>query len=542
MIARADYRRPDTAAGDSARLRGRTLWDVFWSTAKTRPALPALIDRRGALTWSALAEAAEALAGRLLGAGIGPGEVVGLYLPNGREFAIAHLALARIGAVTATLHLPYGPRELEALLSAVSARAVVLPARWKGGAPWQNLVEVWPKLPELALALVTGGPHPRHPKASSWGQWIRPSSPPGTIPGVDPDAPLALFFTSGTDSTAPKACLHTHDTLVSNAGWVAEDAGIGAADVICSASPFTHLFGILALHLSWWTGATQVALERFDARTFLACARRFGVTVALAVPTQLWDLVAAVGAEATLARGLRLRELRIAGQWLAPALAAAAHRAFGAGVVVQWGMSELGAGTYTRPEEQGIAAWSSIGRPPRGSEVAVLTRDGAVATAAEAKGELLFRGPSLFFGYYRNPEATDQSYVFHGGQAWFRTGDLAALRRDGRVTFLGRAKAVINRGGMKVSALELEAVLAALPGVEAVAVLPEPDPRLGERAVMVYEGSPALTLDAIQAYLATEGVARYKWPERLVRLERLPRTPTGKLARAALRQHLDADV
>jgi cyclohexanecarboxylate-CoA ligase len=539
VITRDDYRRPIAAAGDLEALRGMTLWEAFCRARDKAPDRPCLIEGEHVLSWDAVSRLSERVASRFLEIGVGPGDVVGLHLPNGRAFVLAHLALAKIGAVTATLHMPYGTHELERMLGFTEAKAVVLPARFHNSQPWRNLEEVWPRLPHLKWAIVVGGGALSHPRALRWEDWLEAPASSPSWPRVEAEDPFALFFTSGTEAPEPKACLHSHDTLVSNAAWVVEEAPLAAEDVVLSGSPFTHLFGILSLHMALVVGATQVLLDRFTPEDFLQACTQHRVSFALAVPAQIRDVLSHLAQHPLNAR-LWLRELRTGGAWAPPSLAGEVRQHLGAGLVFHWGMSELGAGVYTHWTDQEIDALSTIGRPTKGSEVAVYTEEGVVSQAPEAQGELLFRGPSLFLGYYRNPAVTDRSYVWEDGRAWFRTGDQAQLRRDGRVTFLGRVKDIINRGGMKVSVLELESLLGALPGVEALAIVPEPDPRLGERAVLVYQGNQEISLEMVRELLKAEGVAKYKWPERVLRLSQIPRTPTGKVARGALRALVSA--
>jgi acyl-CoA synthetase (AMP-forming)/AMP-acid ligase II len=140
------------------------------------------------------------------------------------------------------------------------------------------------------------------------------------------------------------------------------------------------------------------------------------------------------------------------------------------------------------------------------------------------------RGPSLFAGYLNNPAATGAAFE----DGWFNTGDLGYLTPDGALVLTGRSKEIINRGGIKFNPLEVEAVIDTLPGVVRSAVVPMPDPVLGERACAFVEGSQPLSLEQVTAALDRAGIARFKWPERLEMVDEMPMTPTQKIMRGRL--------
>jgi len=152
---------------------------------------------------------------------------------------------------------------------------------------------------------------------------------------------------------------------------------------------------------------------------------------------------------------------------------------------------------------------------------------------ADTEGELQVRGLSVFDGYLDNAQATAEAFT---GDGWFRTGDLARLDAQGNLSITGRSKEVINRGGVKFNPADVEAVIAAHPAVELCAIVPMPDPVLGERACcfVVARGGAEIDLDAIRAWLARHGIAKTKWPERLEVIEEMPMTPTRKIKKAEL--------
>ncbi len=476
-----------------------------------------MVDGATRLSWAELWDRAARLACALREAGVGKGEPVGIQMPNGWEFAAVHLALARLGAVTATVHMPYGPAERGRMLEQVRAtKLVALSPQPDGG-----------RLPVLV------------DRGGAIVQSVCPPTAEVSLPASQAIAcdPLSIFFTSGTESPQPKVCLHSNDGLVSNALWVAADAPIAPDDVILSGSAFTHLFGTLALHLSLVTGARQVTLERFDAERFLQACASEGVTVAFLVPAHLVDLLRTVR-ETGVPTGMRLREIRVAGAHVPSGLAEEVQAVLGASVVVHWGMSELGGGIYTHYLDPVEVAAGTIGRPTHGSAALIVDDDFRPVHAQGEVGELLFRGPSLFHGYYGAKDVTRAAYIEVDGVHWLRTGDLAAWAEGGRIAYQGRKKDLINRGGMKVSAQEVESVVAGMPGVLAAALVAEPDARLVERGCLFLRVDPGvrIALEQVQTHLEAEGLARFKWPERVVVVDELPLTATGKVAKGTLRQ------
>ncbi len=228
-----------------------------------------------------------------------------------------------------------------------------------------------------------------------------------------------------------------------------------------------------------------------------------------------------------------VRLVCLSGTAVAPSLAEAVEARLPRGKVIQlWGMSEMQAGAYGRPDDPADVRHQTAGRPSPGTELRVVGDDG---TPIAGPGRLQMRGPSLFEGYLDNPAAT--AAAFQGG--WFDTGDLACLREDGALVLTGRVKEIINRGGVKFNPADVEAVIDRLAGVVRSAVVPMPDPVLGERACAFVEAQAPVTLAQVTAALDAAGIARFKWPERLQMVEQMPMTPTQKIMRGRLAALLD---
>jgi cyclohexanecarboxylate-CoA ligase/acyl-CoA synthetase len=228
-----------------------------------------------------------------------------------------------------------------------------------------------------------------------------------------------------------------------------------------------------------------------------------------------------------------LRFVLISGSICPPALAHAVQDLMPAGKVLQlWGMSEMQAGTFTRPGDPLGVRSSTAGRASPGTELRVA--DGTTVLPADTEGELQARGRSVFTGYLDNTEATSAAFTADG---WFRTGDLARLDAQGNLEITGRLKDVINRGGVKFNAADIEATIGAHEAVAQCAIVPMPDPVLGERAccfLVLKPGAKAITLDDLRAFLAAREVAKLKWPERVEIIADMPMTPTRKVKKTEL--------
>jgi acyl-coenzyme A synthetase/AMP-(fatty) acid ligase len=343
--------------------------------------------------------------------------------------------------------------------------------------------------------------------------------------------PFLLLFTSGTTS-APKAVPLSYHNMLSNARLGAPEHKLTAADAILSAAPFTHLFGLYSFHVALSVGACNVLLPAFTPPDLAA-------TIAAGRPTALWTAPAHVAA--CLGMGLfdqhdltSLKLAIISGSACPPELAHAfAAKAPGCAVTQLWGMTETQGALYTRPGDPLDVSANSAGRPSPGTEVRVAdAEDRPLPPGAE--GELQVRGCLLFPGYYGNPAANAAAFTADG---WFRSGDLAMQDEAGNVRITGRIKDVINRGGVKYNPLDVEALLDKHPQVAQSAIVPMPDPILGEKACAFVVAKPgaAPTLAELCNYLIEHGIAKIKLPERLEIIDEMPLTPTRKIIKGRLK-------
>src|SRR3954469_20545756 len=447
--------------------------------AAARADKPAVVWSAGMLTWRRLNDRVLRLAAGLREKGIGAGDVVAIQLPNTPEFLIAHLAINRLGAVMCTVHMPYRGAEIEMILAHSGAKLFITSAM-----PFSEL-EAREPLPE-------------------------------SHPAPDARDAFLLLYTSGT-TASPKGVPHPYRTMLGNSRMGAQEHRLDPHSRVLCPAPFSHLYGLYSLHCAWSVGACTCLLPAFKPDELAAAVEKFK-------PTALWGGPAHVAAcrSAGLFERHDWSSLKLAivsGSMAPPALVRYfADQLPGCAVTQLWGMTELQAALYTRPEDGIEAASASAGRPSPGTQVRV-----------SAEGELQVRGPLAFSGYYHNDEANRGAFTDDG---WFRSGDLAAqvtIERGKYFAITGRIKDVINRGGVKFNPADVEALLDAHPQILQSAIVPMPDPVLGEKAcafVTLKPGSDAPSLEDLVQYLLAKEIAKNKLPERVVVIPEMPLTPT----------------
>ena len=510
---------------------GDTLHGWLAARASETPHRVALRNVDGNLDYPALLLQAERFAAGLYELGIGRGDVVSVQLPNIPAFIVAYLAIARVGAVMSTAHMPYRDTELKTLLAHGHARALICLSRTKDYAPAAAALALKHGLPALEHVIAVGEPVSG---ALSFGEVAAGG---GKLPddlAPAPADPFLLLFTSGT-SASPKAVPLTSQATLGNARLSAPEHRITGEDVLLSAAPFSHLFGLYSFHLAMSVGAANMLLPVFTPPDFAQAIVEGRPTVLFAGPAHFAAMLKAGLLDTTDLSSVRL--VICSGSACPPELARAIAARLPNGRFSQlWGMTETQAGLYTRPDDPIDVAALSAGRPSPGTEVRIAGPDGE-EPAPGAEGELQVRGSLLFPGYFGNNEANAQAFTADG---WFRSGDLASCDAKGNVRITGRSKDIINRGGIKYNPRDIEDLLDAHPDVLQAAVVPVPDPVLGERACcfIVPRGEQAPTLAALCAWLLERGVARTKLPERLEIVAEMPLTPTRKIVKGRLLEAL----
>lgn len=490
---------------------------------------PALVAAEGSISYRVLADRSARVARGLLQLGIGRGDVVAVQLPSTAEFLVLYLAIARIGAVTTTVHMPYRAEEIRQLLAHGGAKLFVGMSRFKDHSPVAEVLSLRDRLPHLGVVVAVGEDAP----GTVNYRGLEAAEPvPPDHPEPAPADPFLLLFTSGT-SASPKAVPLAYRVTLGNSRMVARELGFGPDDLILSAAPFTHLFGLYGIHLALLCGGAMLLMPSFTPAELAAKIAHFRPTVLLSAPAHMANLDHAGLLDAADLSSLRL--VISSGAPCPPDLVRLMVSRMRGHFVLQWGMTELQAGTFTRPGDH-IGAATSVGRACPGVEFRVADAERRPCPP-DVEGELQVRGSPVFRGYFRNEEANRVSFTADG---WFRTGDLAMVDSSGNLHITGRTKNIINRGGVKYNPTEIEALLIRHPDVIEVAVVAYPDPILGERACcfVVPKDDGAPSLEELCAFLMAQGVSKPKLPERLEVIDEMPMTPTRKVIRGKLQERL----
>jgi len=354
----------------------------------------------------------------------------------------------------------------------------------------------------------------------------------GSRPG--PDDVTQLIYTSGTTGE-PKGVMHSANTLMANIVPYAERLHLGAGDVILMASPMAHQTGFMyGLMMPVMLRAPAVLLDLWDPARAAQAVREEGVTFTMASTPFLTDLTRQVRESGRPVP--TLRTFLCAGAPIPGPLVEQAREVLGTKIVSAWGMTENGAVTLIRPEDDDERAFTTDGCPLRGVALKVADEAGAELPRGEV-GRLLVRAASNFGGYLKRPQwnGTD-------AEGWFDTGDLARMDEAGYIRISGRSKDVIIRGGENIPVFEIESLLYRHPAVAQVAIIAYPDERLGERAcaVVVPRAGQAIDLPEVVRFLKEQKVAVQYIPERLELREAMPATPSGKIQKFRLREELKA--
>jgi len=493
---------------------------------------PAIVADNGTVTYAEAYQGALQFANALLDAGFRKYDVIAIQLPNIPEFLTCYWGVAMMGGVISMLHMPYRKTEMAPLLAHGGARAVICGTAATGYDAPATMLELRDEVTALETVIVVG--NEASDRTLSFDAMMGSAEARDIAEPPAARDPLALGFTSGT-SSAPKAILRDHRTMLANNRAVVPLFGVRRDDVVLSAPPFTHIFGLCCVNLILCAGAANVLMPAFSPPVFAEIIERNRVTVTFCAPAHV---------AATLKAGLHetadissLRTAYIAGAALPVHLSKAWEETIpGCRVSQMFGMTETIMSMVIPIDDPPETRIHKIGRAIDGIEMRITAEDGS-AQPDGVEGELEIRGYSVFPGYFGNEAANRES--FRDGN-WFRTGDLGTIDKTGHLELTGRIKDIINRGAIKINPSDIENLMLGHPAVADAAIVPVPDDVLGERAclcVTLVPGS-ALDLDGATSWLAENGVAKMRWPERLEIMDAMPMTPTRKIIKGALTKRI----
>jgi salicylate---CoA ligase len=518
--------------------RGLALGSELWTAMNAQLDAPAVIDGEVRLTYRSVAARADALAARLTDElGLQRGDRIVVQLPNCWQFVVLLLGCLRAGVIPVMALPAHRHHELAYLVDHSEAAAIAVPGEVRDFDHQQLAEDLVTGCRTLRVVLTTS----EIVRAASTDLTALCAEPPDPHPARrrwDADPPsgrdVALFLLSGGTTGLPKLIARTHDDYAYNARASAGLCGFGPDTAYLVTLPASHNFplacpGILGTMLA---GGRVVMLPSPEPERVFAAIAAEGVTVTAAVPAvaQRWLRHARENGAGQLST---LSLLQVGGARLADEIARQVRPVLGATLQQVFGMAE-GLLNYTRLDDPDDVICTTQGRPlSEGDEVRIIDGDGHDIADGQP-GSLLTRGPYTPRGYYRAAEQNARAFTADG---WYRSGDIVRRRPDGNLVVEGRDKDMINRGGEKISAEEVENLVYQLPQVTQVAAVAMPDPELGERVCVYAVVMPGatLSLDAVRSAMTAVGVARFKWPERLVVVPELPATKVGKIDKKALR-------
>lgn len=448
------------------------------------------------LDGAALEAQVAALAGGLRAQGVRRGDVVAWQAPNWHEVVLLFRACWRLGAIAGPIHHQAGPADVDAML------AILEPTLWL---PTDEIRGSQARLPRLLDA-----------------------APPVTRTAARPSDLAAVLFTSGSTG-GPKAALHTQRGFAYKARLMARAHGLTAHDAVLMPAPLAHVSGLLnAVLLPGVMPIRAHLIARWDPDAATAMIEREHITFMIGPPTFFVSLMDAPTFATERVAPLRL--VSSGGAGVTPAFVEEASARLECVVKRTYGSTEAPTVTTSTADDAAERARETDGRSTGAARLRVSDPVTGRERAPSEAGELWLRGPELFVGY----SDRDQTRVAIE-RGWFRTGDLATVDRDGWLTIVGRIKDVIIRGGENISAAEVEGVLERHPDIRQAVAVGYPDERLGERVCAFVVTSAPFDLEACRAWFEHSGVARFKTPERVVRVDELPLLAAGKPDRAALR-------
>lgn len=500
-----------------------TVWDLLGQGDAKNAAIGA--PGRTTLSFDGLRALAKSTIADLNKFGIGRNDRVAMVLPNGPEMAAAFVAVAA-GATTAPLNPAYREEEFDFYLTDLNAKALLV----MGGFD----------TPALKVALARGIPIidvvvDNHTPAGTFTlQPRQPMSGQTQAPGMAAKDDIALVLhTSGTTSR-PKIVPLSQTNICASAKHIGSTLFLGPGDLCLNIMPLFHIHGLIAAVLSSLAaGGSVTCTPGFNALKFFGWLEEIKPTWYTAVPTMHQAILARGERNRDAAQQSRLRFIRSSSSSLPPQVMTAVEELFDAPVIESYGMTEAAHQMASNPLPPAARKPGKVGIAA-GPEVGIMDESGKLLPQGEI-GEVVIRGPNVTKGYENNPSANATAFI----NGWFRTGDQGMLDEEGYLQLTGRLKELINRGGEKISPLEVDTVLMDHPAVQQVITFAVPHDKLGEEvgaAIVLHEGQEASERD-IRDFAAAR-LADFKVPRKVVFLKEIPKGATGKLQRIGLAEKL----
>lgn len=514
----------------------RTLNDIWNTQVAAFPDREYVSDNLGVrYTYAEIDDKASRLAAWLHEVGVKNGDVVSYQMPPWSEFFILYVACLKVGAVSHPLPVTFNDEDLIYSMNLVESKAFMCPTFHHKTNFEDQILSAVDRIPTLSKdAICVHDKTVESHGTITLKQICETYEPYRENPGSKSDDVVLILSTSGTTGR-PKAVLLSHNALIFSETTFSRGLHLTQDDVMFMPAPLNHATGFNhGLITPLLLGGRVVLQQEFRAREAIEIMNNEGVTWSMGATPFIFDLL-----NCAEENDLRFETLKLYICGGAPVPGTMVQRAHEHGLKLCecYGSTESCPHLAVPPEHclEWNGNWSGVAF--EGIEVKVVDEHGNEVPHG-TQGEEISRGPHMFSGYLKNPEATAKDLNDDG---WFFSGDLCIQDEEGRVKINGRKKEILIRGGINISANEVDNNLDGCPGVGAHATIGLPDDRLGERicTFIVQTGDVTPTLDSIAKYLDSIGVAKRLRPEHIEFIDAIPMTESGKVKRHQLADELD---
>ncbi|EFN2497041.1 medium-chain fatty-acid--CoA ligase [Escherichia coli] len=511
-----------------------SLADYWQQTARAMPDKIAVVDNHGAsYTYSEPDHAASCLANWMLAKGIESGDRIAFQLPGWCEFTVIYLACLKTGAVSVPLLPSWREAELVWVLNKCQAKMFFAPTLFKQTRPVDLILPLQNQLPQLQQIV---GVDKLAPATSSLSlsQIIADNTPLTTAITTHGDELAAVLFTSGTEGL-PKGVMLTHNNILASERAYCARLNLTWQDVFMMPAPLGHATGFLhGVTAPFLIGARSVLLDIFTPDACLALLEQQRCTCMLGATPFVYDLLNLLEKQPADLSALRFF---LCGGTTIPKKVARECQQLGIKLLSVYGSTESSPHAVVNLDDPLSRFMHTDGYAAAGVEIKVVD-DARKTLPPGCEGEEASRGPNVFMGYFDEPELTARALDEEG---WYYSGDLCRMDEAGYIKITGRKKDIIVRGGENISSREVEDILLQHPKIHDACVVAMPDERLGERScayVVLNAPHHSLSLEEVVAFFSRKRVAKYKYPEHIVVIEKLPRTASGKIQKFLLRKDI----
>ncbi|WEP42636.1 medium-chain fatty-acid--CoA ligase [Escherichia coli] len=511
-----------------------SLADYWQQTARAMPDKIAVVDNHGAsYTYSALDHAASCLANWMLAKGIESGDRIAFQLPGWCEFTVIYLACLKIGAVSVPLLPSWREAELVWVLNKCQAKMFFAPTLFKQTRPVDLILPLQNQLPQLQQIVGVDKLAPAT-SALSLSRIIADNTHLTTAITVHGDELAAVLFTSGTEGL-PKGVMLTHNNILASERAYCARLNLTWQDVFMMPAPLGHATGFLhGVTAPFLIGARSVLLDIFTPAACLALLEQQRCTCMLGATPFVYDLLNLLEKQSADLSALRFF---LCGGTTIPKKVARECQQRGIKLLSVYGSTESSPHAVVNLDDPLSRFMHTDGYAAAGVEIKVVD-DARKTLPPGCEGEEASRGPNVFMGYFDEPELTARALDEEG---WYYSGDLCRMDEAGYIKITGRKKDIIVRGGENISSREVEDILLQHPKIHDACVVAMPDERLGERScayVVLKAPHHSLSLEDVVTFFSRKRVAKYKYPEHIVVIEKLPRTASGKIQKFLLRKDI----